>query len=168
MSYTGAICNSPISMSDINKILEGIKQSKGVTDDEVFASILRYMSSMNTPLGSLTQYIIDIATDEYISNEFYRSSPSLVKFLAEAGTNDEELQMQNFIMNHPEMMTCRNKECKGKLQGNCPIVTCYECGATYYVQVDGLSEIVCERCVSDYVKKCNKEKRKKRPIIYAI
>lgn len=168
MPYVNGMCPPALSQEDTMALITQIAKDKGITESDVVSSVIRATLSFSNHISSLMQYVIDIASDEFMSNDFYRSDPELMSFLASCGTNDEDLQMVNFIESHQDMMVCRNKGCKGKLHGSCPILHCYDCGASYYLHVPELSDTVCGRCVSDIVKKCNKATRMKRPIIYAL
>ena len=130
------------------------------------AAVIRRLVDTPTPAGKIIRYALDVASDEYIANEFYQVYPELLPFLVQCGTTDEEVRFREWQMNHHDILHCRMKGCSGKLIGGCPVVVCDTCGTHHYVNIEGISTSCCERCAAQKLRECIAENRTRLHTIY--
>lgn len=151
---------SPASLAAYQKAEDMDMSFKGF-----LASLINDEIKSKTPLGRLLSYVIDVASDEFLSEEYYNSRPELMEFLVLAGSNDEELRFRNYKRSHAEVFTC--KSCSSSLDGGCPLASCPECGKTYYMIVDKLSQAICNKCAAQLLGECTEEKRNRNYKIFS-
>lgn len=120
------------------------------------------------PIGRVLKMVIDIISDDYISEEHYQKYPEIMDFLISAGSDNEELLWMHYLKTHPDIFKCKNLQCDGRIIGNCPAMWCDTCGKLYMTNIEYITEKMCERCVADHIKECKEEVRKRRHQIYAV
>lgn len=154
--------------SIVRQKLAEIALSLGCGEDLALAHCIRHVVNQQTPLSRLLQFALDTASDEFVAEEFYLTHPTILSFLDHAGTDDEEVLFLSYVQGRQDMLTCRRGECKGKIVGRCPAMVCETCGATYYLSVDGISDLMCDRCSGSKVAECTAENRRRRFQIYGL
>jgi hypothetical protein len=157
-----------VNVSNVLKEIDSLIASSGVDTCDVLAEMIRRVVISKTPLGKILRYVIDTASDEFLSEEYYHTHHELLIFLARAGSGVEELLYRAYAATHPDVFTC--KKCKSPLIGGCPVNTCSnpDCGRRYYVKVDGISNVMCENCVASKLGDCSEDKREHMYKIYAL
>lgn len=128
---------------------------------------IKYEISRETPLSSLLQYAIDVASDEFISEEFYQKYDNVMAFLSVSGTTNMELQFRTYVNAHSEIFLCKEPACDGKLVGGCPKMQCDKCGRLYFINVDNITEKMCGQCIAFKIGECIVEDTEKRRKIFA-
>ena len=132
------------------------------------AAIIRQLVQTPSPAGKLMRFALDVASDEYIANEFYQSHPELMSFLVQCGASDREVMFRDYLTRHQEILHCRKKGCSGTLMGGCPVVVCDTCGTKHFVEVDRLSKEMCSQCAAQKLGECDPETRRRMHTIYCV
>lgn len=148
--------------------MESIAEARNTTQELLLADHVGYTISKNIPLSQLLQYTIDTASDQFVAEEYYHRFPDLVTWLARAGTGEEEVVLRDYVQRNPQIFTCREPECKGRIVGACPILYCEACGTEYFLYLDNVSKTMCERCVANELGECSPQRRRTRKPIYGI
>lgn len=132
------------------------------------AAVIRQLVSSPDPAGKLLKYALDVASDEFVANEYYQAYPEIMSFLVCAGTTDEEILFRDYVYRHQEILYCRKKDCRGHLQGGCPVMICDTCGAKHYLKIDKISDLCCTRCAAQKTKECTEEMRERHHKIFCV
>jgi len=156
----------PFSEEDFLIDMDEFLKERNVTHIDATAVMIKNIISKPSPLGRLLSYNIDICADEVIGDEFYKAQPSLMMFLARAGSTHDELCFRAYNYSHPEIFTC--KKCGHPLVGGCPIVECNNCSKPYYMDIDGISSDMCKNCVSGKLGTCSEIDRTRKYKIFAM
>ena len=135
---------------------------------ELVSSSLRMLISERSPLARIMQYCLDVAGDQYISEEFYQNYPEILGFLSKSGCDNEEVLFRAYVLSHPDILNCKHLGCHGKIIGGCPKMYCDECGKAYFLNIDRVSDLFCSRCVANELVECTEKSRKRRYLINAI
>lgn len=151
--------------SNCELILSGLIES-GVDIMCLASASIKSLLSEDYPASRLLNYCLDEAADQYLSEEFYQKYPELLTFLKECGCTKDEVIFREFVETHKEIFRCKTYTCEGTIVGGCPKMYCEECGRNYFLQIDGVSDIMCSNCAADKMKECTEESRRKRHIIY--
>ena len=138
------------------------------TEQADAAAVIRRLVASPDPAGKLLKYALNVASDEFVANEYYQSYPELMSFLVQAGTTDEEILFRDYIYRHQEVLYCRKKDCTGHLQGGCPIMICDTCGAKHILKIDTISDMCCARCAAQKLKECTEDMRDRNHKIYCV
>jgi hypothetical protein len=143
----------------------------------ILAEIIKLAVDERTPLSQLLQFTIDIAGDQFVSEEFYQRHGDLLLWLDACGCDNEEIRFRAYVISHPDIFNCKEQGCNGRVEGGCPKMICNECGRLYYLIVDGFTDVMCRRCVAEKLgeckydkdsEECPEEDRMRRRRIYAI
>ena len=119
------------------------------------------------PLSTLLQYAIDVASDEFIEEEFYHTHNDILLFLSESGSTNMELQFMAFVKFHPDIFICKEHECDGHIIGGCPKMQCEKCNRLYFVDIENITSKMCEQCIASKIGDCTDDDRKIRRKIFA-
>ena len=169
--------NSAINGADLKGALLEYANKKEMTVDMVLAKTMKLILSERSPLSQLLQYMVDFAGDQFISEEFYQRHQDLLLWLDACGCDNEEIKFRAFVHTHPDIFTCKEKECDGIIEGGCPKMICNKCGRQYYLSVDDITNTMCSRCVANKLGECKpgvsknactEKDRTRRRVIYAI
>ena len=162
---------------DIHYVIKEYASSRNTSLNMVLAEVMKMVMSERTPLSQLLQYTVDCAGDQFISEEFYQRNTELLLWLDACGCDNEEIRFRAYIYSHPEIFKCKESSCDGIIEGGCPKMVCNKCSRKYYLSVDGISDVMCSRCVADKLGECRYDKtngvctiedRRRRRIIYAV
>ena len=156
--FANGECRTPLTDESIKLTIEKLARTFNIPENLVIAQILRWFTKQESKIGSLLQYSIDVCSDEFIGEEFYKKDQSCLHFLSVSGTKNEDVQFINYVRNHKEVFVCRRPGCSGTLFGECPIMECEECGKQHFIRIDGLTTTMCKACVSSSLNTCNCEK----------
>lgn len=157
-SISGEV-GSPVTIED--SISSAMFEQELSLEDVVFTSI-GMLTRRSTPAARIMQYCIDIAGDQYISEEFYQNYPELLKYLDMAGCDNEEVLFRAFVLSHPDIFNCKQLGCHGKIIGGCPKMYCDDCGKLYFLEIEGITDLFCSRCVAREMQECTEKSRRRR------
>jgi len=121
----------------------------------------------NGPLSTLLQYAIDVASDEFIEEEFYHTYNDILFFLSESGSTNMELQFMAFVKSHSDIFICKEHACDGHIIGGCPKMQCEKCSRLYFVDIENITDKMCEQCIASKIGECIDSDRKTRRKIFA-
>lgn len=152
--------------SDFISDMDEFLKERNITHNDATAVMIKHIISTPSPLGRLLSYNIDICADQVIADEFYKAQPSLMMFLARAGSTQDELCFRAYHYSHPDIFLC--KKCGKPLVGGCPILECSNCSKPYYMDIDGISSDMCKNCVSSKLGTCSEIDRTRKTKIYAL
>jgi len=163
-TISGEITPLQVAEGAVSNLIQG----SGLSLEEVAAASIRLLSRTPTPTARLVQYCVDVAGDQFMSEEYYQRFPGLLSFLAKCGCGNEEVQFHDWIQQHPDVFHCKAYQCDGTIVGGCPKMFCDQCGKQYFLQLDGITDTVCDRCVARDLGECSEESRRRRYQIYGI
>ena len=146
--------------------MEFFLNERNITPEDATALMIKKLIATTSPLGKLLSFTMDISSDHLVSDEFYKSHPSLMLFLARAGSAHDELRFRSYQHTHPELFRC--KGCGGKLIGGCPIVTCADCNKMFFMDIDAISSPMCDACVSKKLDTCTDMDRTRKFRIFGL
>jgi len=151
-----------------SKMLAETASLTGISEEMLFAACARYIGNKNTPVGGLVRFVIDVAADQYLAEEFYQHYPELLEMLEQSGCDNTEILFQSYLHTHPLILSCKEQDCNGTIIGGCPKMTCDTCGREYYMIIDGVSTLMCDHCVAAELGECSEHSRNIRRKIYAV
>jgi len=161
--------NRPVTpVVNIEDLLGPILSNTGLSLQDLVARSINHIISKKEPVSRLLQYCIDLAGDQYISEEFYQNYPELLGFLAKAGCDNEEVLFRSFVISHPDIFDCKQQGCHGKIIGGCPKMYCDTCGKLYFLNIEGVTDTFCSRCVANDLLECTEKSRRRRYLINAV
>ena len=153
--------------SNITQVISGFVANKDLNLPDLLAGCIRLLTTSRTPISRLMQYCVDIAGDQFISEEFYQNYPELLSFLSKSGCDNEEVLFRAYVLSHPDIFNCKQSGCHGKIIGGCPKMFCDSCGKGYYLNIEGVSDLFCSRCVANELIECTEKSRRRRYLINA-
>jgi len=153
---------------EVSAALGALSARHNLPRELVVAEVVKSVATENSPLGKLLQFAVDEAADQFISEELYQRHSGLLEFLAACGCDDEEVQFKSYVQTHSDIFVCKTADCPGKIVGGCPKMYCEFCGKPYFVNIEGISDQMCTRCVSKQIGECDERSRKRRHQIFAV
>lgn len=154
--------------SSIRREIQAFLSEKGIGLPDLVSMSIWLLTRERSPVSRLIQYCIDIAGDQFISEEFYQNYPELLSFLSKSGCDNEEVLFRAYVLSHPDIFNCKQAGCHGKIIGGCPKMFCNDCGKVYYVNIEGISSLFCSRCVANELIECTEKSRRRRYLINAV
>jgi len=146
--------------------IEEFLKDRNITHPDATAIMIKKILNSGSILGRLLNYNLDICSDYLIADEYYKSQPSLMLFLARAGASHDELCFRAYHHTHDAIFTC--KKCGNPLVGGCPLVECSNCNKVYYMDIAGISSDMCKNCVSGKLGTCSEIDRTRTFKIYGL
>lgn len=162
-------CSGEISYEgDLVQHIESVVSQTDWSLEDVTATSIKMLISRDTTLSRLVQYCIDVAGDQYMSEEFYRRYPELLDFLASCGCDNDEILFRSWVQHHPDIFYCKTFNCHGTIIGGCPKMYCDNCGKLYFLHIDDITDTMCSRCAANEMGECGEQSRTRRYHIYTI
>jgi hypothetical protein len=125
-----------------------------------FIIALEALKKEDRVICSILQYVIDVAAEQFVSEGFYNRYPGLLDFFKRCGTSNEDILFLHFAQTHIDSLYCRNDACnKTPLVGECPMMYCPTCNRRYFIDVDTVTPLICNKCVS-LGKECTEQTRR--------
>jgi hypothetical protein len=148
----------------LTREIQDLALKHGITDEVLLATMIQAFIDRKTPVGRLLKFVIDTASDEFIAEEFYHKYKDILTFLANAGSTNDEVRFLAYHHHHPELFIC--KHCGSNLVGMCPSMLCFECGRSYYYNIENISDGMCKYCAFDKLRKSSDDDCRRRKQIH--